>query len=150
MLFLLFLLPFASSSSSVPLTSKQHQESKKLTYIVNTVRQKAKKPPVSHSPILDRLAWEKSHAMHRTGNFEHYHPELPSVQDLMEKSQEPWKLAGENLALNYLGPHEAVKGWLESPTHRNNLLEDAFNVHGSCRVGPYYTQIFAHLNKKNA
>ena len=137
------LLPLALTLAIATTTTKEQQEeSKKLTQIVNTLRQRARVQPVAHSPILDKLAWEKSYAMNLTGQFDHYHPNLPSIKSLMDKCGTNWTVAGENLALQYWRPEDAVQGWFKSPTHKANLLEPRFNAHGSCRIGQYYTQLF--------
>ena len=146
LLFLLLLAPLPLIRADTPAirsTRAQSTESERLTGIINTARQRARLPPVAHSPALDNLACEKSHLMQATGNFEHYHPSLPSVKSLMDQSGRYWTVAGENLALNYLAPEEATQGWMQSRTHRENILEPKFNVHGSCRVGKYYTQLFS-------
>lgn len=54
--------------------------------------------------------------------------------------QEPWVFvsnagyqyikAGENLAYGFLTSNETVNGWMNSPTHRNNLLDGAFSEVG--------------------
>ena len=61
-----------------------------------------------------------------------------------------WRAIGENIAFNrgYEQPAEwAVETWLESPTHRSNLLNKSWNESAVgvsiARDGSYYfTQVF--------
>jgi uncharacterized protein YkwD len=40
------------------------------------------------------------------------------------------KRAGENLAWGYDGPRAALAGWLGSPSHRANVLDEGFTETG--------------------
>ena len=44
------------------------------------------------------------------------------------------RIYGENLAKNYGSPQEILTAWLNSPSHRNNLLNQKFK--GAC-IGMY-------------
>lgn len=68
-----------------------------------------------------------------------------------------WKnCAGENIAINYISPEEVVKAWMDSPMHKNNILNGNYNSVGiGCfKTNGYYywVQIFAgnKLSKNSA
>ena len=58
--------------------------------------------------------------------------------------------AGENIAFDYVDAIEAVHGWLNSPAHRDVLLNKDFTHIGTGAYGKHYTQDFirAQLEEK--
>jgi len=60
--------------------------------------------------------------------------------------------AGENIAMGYQSPKEVVRGWMNSPGHRENILSDYLHLGvgilkgGSGKYGPgdwfYWVQNF--------
>lgn len=62
-----------------------------------------------------------------------------------------WRATGENMAAGYRTPAEVVEGWMNSPGHRANILDEDFNQIGigyAYRYGPgyshYWIQIFTN------
>ena len=55
--------------------------------------------------------------------------------------------AGENIASNYVDAIEVVHGWLNSPAHRNVLLEKHFTNIGIGVYGKYYTQSLIEVSE---
>ena len=70
---------------------------------------------------------------------------------------EPWHRAaaagsarrtiGENIACGQRSPAEVVRGWMDSPGHRANILKPAFThigvgFAGGGPAGTYWTQLF--------
>ncbi|KFF05631.1 CAP domain-containing protein [Flavobacterium reichenbachii] len=59
------------------------------------------------------------------------------------------KKVGENVAYNYKTPADAVKGWLESPGHKENIEGDythfGLSVTADASGRKYYTNIFAKI-----
>ena len=55
-----------------------------------------------------------------------------------------YKSAGENIAKGYKTPDAVVKGWMNSPGHRANILSSSFTHIGVGYVenGNYWTQMF--------
>ncbi|HEV2980112.1 MAG TPA: CAP domain-containing protein [Solirubrobacteraceae bacterium] len=50
---------------------------------------------------------------------------------------------GENTALYITqGPREAVEAWMESPSHRANILEPDWRATGVAVLGTTYVQVF--------
>ena len=55
-----------------------------------------------------------------------------------------YSAAGENIAMGQRSPEEVVKGWMDSPGHRENILKPGF-THigiGYDKNGNYWTQQF--------
>lgn len=62
-----------------------------------------------------------------------------------------WRATGENMAAGYQTPAEVVEGWMNSPGHRANILDEDFNQIGigyAYRYGTgyshYWIQIFTN------
>jgi len=61
------------------------------------------------------------------------------------------KTVGENIAYNYNSPQAALKAWLNSPTHKENIEGDythfGISIREDAATGKkYYTNIFAKIN----
>lgn len=57
---------------------------------------------------------------------------------------------GENIAFNFKSPKSALDGWLNSPTHKINIIGDYTHFGIAIKVDPltgdiYYTNIFAKI-----
>lgn len=81
--------------------------------------------------------------------FEH-----SDTAELVEEQGYAWSALGENIAAGYATPEDVVEGWIGSPGHRANLLNESFEeigigyVHreddgGDAPYGHYWTQVFA-------
>ncbi|MCZ2258900.1 CAP domain-containing protein [Sporosarcina sp. G11-34] len=75
--------------------------------------------------------------------------ESNSLTDRLKEAMIEHRGAGENIALDYVDGIEAVHGWLNSPAHRNVLLDKNFTHVGIGAYGKYYTQDLVHFNKKD-
>jgi uncharacterized protein YkwD len=94
-----------------------------LVRAINVARTHRGLPALRVDPRLMRAARANSARMLRTGNFSH--------DDFMRRFRRfgvRGKLFGENLAwgTGVLGAAEAVRMWLDSPGHRENLLDRGF------------------------
>ncbi|MEO8515431.1 MAG: CAP domain-containing protein, partial [Flavobacterium sp.] len=74
--------------------------------------------------------------------------------DFVARSENIMKVLGakkvsENIAYNYDSPEAALKAWLNSPTHKENIEGDFTNFGISIRVDSngrkYYTNIFVKI-----
>ena len=63
----------------------------------------------------------------------------------MDKTGVFYKVAGENLAGN-ISPEKAVEAWINSPTHKENILEERFAYTGISVVeSPVYGRVFVQM-----
>jgi uncharacterized protein YkwD len=117
---------------------------------VNRVRSEYGLPPLQEAPTLGALASERSADMAARRYFSHTTPEGVDVFVLMEQRGIRYYAAGENLAWNTYGEEQAtafaLQGFLNSPPHRDNLLNPAFTQIGVgvARDGNkhYFTLVF--------
>jgi uncharacterized protein YkwD len=113
----------------------------------NAERKAAGLPAFKVSLAMMKLAREHSAHMARLKQLGH---DLPgsTFQDRVKASGYPYRRIGENVAEGYPTPKEAVKGWMESPGHKANILNGEFTVIGvgtaAAKDGTkYWTQVFA-------
>jgi len=90
--------------------------------LTNEVRQQYNLPIVQEDSLLDKAAQEKAQDMLENKYFDHFSPTGISPWYWIDKSGYDYYYAGENLAMNFLDSEEVINGWLNSPAHKENLL----------------------------
>lgn len=93
--------------------------------LTNVVRQSEGLPPLHPDPLLTQAAQNKANAMIVAGSWSHNTPNATSWQFLDEVGYH-YRVAGENLARNFDDPRQVIQGWLNSPSHKNNLLNQNY------------------------
>lgn len=119
--------------------------------LVNQQRQKQRLPGLAWDESAARIARAYSRRMAREGFFDHYDPEGNSIMERADRSGlKHWSRIGENLfvcdPMIRFEPF-AIRGWLRSPTHRQNMLDAGWTATGvgvaRSRDGQIYiTQVF--------
>lgn len=77
---------------------------------------------LKENPVLDAAAAEKLQDMINSNYFAHTSPAGVSPWFWIEKNKYSFDYAGENLALGFSTAKETVDAWINSPSHRENLL----------------------------
>ena len=90
--------------------------------LTNEVRRQYDLPIVQEDSLLDKAAQEKAQDMLENKYFDHFSPTGISPWYWIDKSGYDYYYAGENLAMNFLDSEEVIDGWLNSPSHKENLL----------------------------
>ena len=112
--------------------------------LTNAERQKAGLKPLQTDAKLMNSARQKSADMASKGYFSHTSPTYGSPFDQMKANGVTYKSAAENIAMGQRSAEEVVKGWMESPGHRQNILTPGY-THigiGYDKNGNYWTQQF--------
>jgi uncharacterized protein YkwD len=117
---------------------------------VNSVRGDEMRPPLRVDADLSRVAREYSCALLDRGTLSHTDAEGKDVASRVRAAGREYRLGGVNLAYNP-GANDtaltAMRGWMRSPGHRDNILRPDFTDTGVgvCRDGEtyYFTQIFS-------
>lgn len=78
--------------------------------------------PLSENPVLSSAALAKGQDMLAKGYWAHFAPDGTSPWDFFLRFGYKYKYAGENLARDFASPGGAVDAWMNSPTHRENIL----------------------------
>src|SRR5699024_2630135 len=75
---------------------------------------------------LSVVSKDKSKDMLNNQYFSHDSPTYGSPFDMMEQYGISYRTAGENIAKGQSSPQEVVDGWMNSPGHRENILNGDF------------------------
>jgi hypothetical protein len=98
----------------------------KLIELTNTERQKNNLPPVSENTDLDQAAALKAQNMFEENYWAHFAPSGKTPWDFITSSGYRFSFAGENLAKNFYSSEDVVSAWMDSPAHRDNLLNSKY------------------------
>lgn len=101
-------------------------DQKSLIELTNQERQKQGLSQVSENEALDKAAVLKAQNMFQENYWAHFAPSGKTPWDFILGTGYKFTFAGENLAKNFYSPDEVVKAWMNSPTHRDNLLNSKY------------------------
>jgi len=86
--------------------------------------------PLQRNSVLDEAATRKAEHMAQEGYFAHYSPEGVSPWYWFDTVDYTYAHAGENLAIHFTDSGEVVEAWMNSPTHRANIVNNNFTEIG--------------------
>jgi len=98
--------------------------------LVNQSRQENNLLPLQENETLKKVAQDKLEDMVKNHYFAHTSPTGINPWFWFSKENYDYKYAGENLAINFLEAGEQHKAWMESLTHRKNILNEKFQQIG--------------------
>jgi uncharacterized protein YkwD len=87
-------------------------------------------PPLKLNTELSKAAQKYAERMSREGWFDHVDSDGASPGERLGAAGYAWFTCGENIARGYGTAREVMRAWLESPSHRCNLLNPAFTEVG--------------------
>jgi uncharacterized protein YkwD len=76
--------------------------------------------------LLEQAAQLKADDMARRSYFAHLTPEGQDFSHFLKLVGYDYKYAGENLAFNFTESKDVAKAWMESPGHRQNILNNKY------------------------
>ncbi|TJX14390.1 hypothetical protein E9840_05950 [Tissierella creatinini] len=135
------------NKSRIIINPNEESTENEVLRLVNIERSKAGVQPLSLSKEVSEVALLKSKDMALFNYFDHTSPNYGSPFEMMKDMGISYRAAGENLAVGYDTPAAVVKGWMDSPGHRKNILNSQFNkmgigIHRGDRT--YWTQMFTN------
>ncbi|SHH60907.1 Uncharacterized conserved protein YkwD, contains CAP (CSP/antigen 5/PR1) domain [Sporobacter termitidis DSM 10068] len=113
--------------------------------LVNIEREKA---GVADLAAMDKLAdMADVRAQEASTDFRHVRPDGSRCFTIFGEYSLRYYAAGENLACGFKTPEEVVKAWMNSASHKQNLLDADFTYIGigyylSDSGTPYWSQLF--------
>lgn len=128
LIFILLQVSFSIISYTKPgvLGLNSNIDQKKLIELTNVERQGKGLSPFSENEALDKAAALKAQNMLQENYWAHFAPSGKTPWDFMLGSGYKFTFAGENLAKNFYKSEDVVKAWMDSPTHRDNLLNSKY------------------------
>lgn len=116
--------------------------------LVNKERGRNNLPPLVEDPHLSQIAIIKSQDFIERNYFDHFSPYFGNPWDLAALFDYDFLIFGENIAKHFNSPSDVVSAWMESPTHRENILRPQYSTIGvginqSSDGTIYWVQMFA-------
>ncbi len=96
--------------------------------------------PLLKNDQLQQSSFEKGVEMASLGYFAHASPDGSTPWKFFKSAQYSFIYAGENLALNFSTSKQVHEGWLNSPKHRDNIVDQKFREIGISVVPSLYQQ----------
>jgi len=110
--------------------------------ITNVLRDFYGRGALESSEEIREVAFLHSEDMVKNNYFSHESYSGESLADRLSTSGISFKVAGENIASNYIDSLATVVGWINSQGHRDSLLNNEFTHIGVGVYDTHYTQNF--------
>lgn len=120
----MFLFSFCGSASASLITAE------KVVDLANQERASQNLPALAVNDLLVKAAEDKVEDMLKNNYFKHTSPAGLTPWHWLAKNGYDYKYAGENLAMNFLSAENQNKAWMESQTHRANILNARYREIG--------------------
>lgn len=102
-------------------------------------------PPVKEiqwCTLVEQAAQLHSNDMDQNDFFSHEGSDDSSAGDRLHRVGYNWHTYGENIAKGYPTEQHVIEGWLKSPGHCKNIMDNDFTKMGIATKGSYWTQVF--------
>lgn len=86
--------------------------------------------PLRHNEVLARAAQMKADHMAANGYFAHVSPDGTTPWYWIDQAGYQFITAGENLAVHFTDSYRVEEAWMNSPLHRNNILNENYKEIG--------------------
>ncbi|MBP1999624.1 putative YkwD family protein [Paenibacillus shirakamiensis] len=126
-----------STSLAAQYAKIQADYAAKVVVLVNKERANAGLKPLNVHDRLTKLAKDKAIDLYTKNYFDHTSPTYGSPFEMMDAYNITYRYAGENIAKGQRSPEEVVKAWMNSPGHRQNILNSHYTLIG---VGYYNSE----------
>lgn len=119
----------------------------RITELVNQHRAAAGLNPVTYSAELSMPAQTRAFEIEKS--FSHTRPDGRYFSTALKDYGISYRFCGENIAWGQKSPEEVVTAWMNSPSHRANILHKSFTKLGvgyqqNARGVNYFTQLFTN------
>lgn len=101
-----------------------------LAQVTNEKRIENKVGELTVNPLLQEAARLKAQDMIENEYFAHVSPQGKQPWHWMNLAGYKYKYAGENLAIDFYDTKEVAEAWMNSPTHRRNILNNNYSEIG--------------------
>ena len=135
-----------SASCKVTVITKQQEYINEVVRLVNVERTKRGLSKLTATTALTNAANKRATEMHT--KFSHTRPNGKAWSTVLKDYKISYSTSGENIAAGYATPAAVVKGWMESPGHKSNILNKNYKKIGvgyasyKDGYGSYWTQLF--------
>jgi len=102
-----------------------------LTELTNEERTNASLNALKENDLLDKAATMKATDMATKGYFAHVSPEGKKPWNWLQAVEYKYQYAGENLAVNFKDSEDVTVAWMNSPTHKANIIKAEYTEIGT-------------------
>lgn len=124
---LFFITPIKSDSLSILDIAIDSQS---LTSLTNQIREVKQLNPLITNDKLLRAANAKADYLIKNNYFSHNSPTGKQFSEWIEEAGYKYQIIGENLAVGYDTNKDVMKAWMDSSSHRNNILNKKYREIG--------------------
>ncbi len=120
--------------------------------LTNAERKKAELKPLAANPQLMAVARAHAANMAKQDKLEHTLDGKEPAERVKDAGYK-YSATGENIAWNAITPKEVMKGWMDSPPHKENILRPEYTEIGVAvaknnKGERYWVQVFGTPRKK--
>jgi hypothetical protein len=108
-----------------------------LQNLANQVRQSSGLQPLAENYKLEQAAQLKAHNMVINNYFAHTSPQGITPWYWFLQAGYDYKYAGENLAIGFFESEEVFQAWMDSPSHKANILNPNYKEIGTAVMSGY-------------
>lgn len=112
--------------------------SSNIVTLVNSTRQSSGLNTLNTNSKLESAAFAKANDMLAKGYFAHVSPDGKQPWDFISTTGYNYVYAGENLAIGYNNNQEVMTAWMNSSSHRENILNPNYQEIGMATVNGKY------------
>jgi uncharacterized protein YkwD len=125
---------------------------KLLLDMVNDVRSKGCKcgntyyppvPPVKWNEKLEKAAQNHSNSRYSNASFSHVEKNGSTVGTRVTAVKYDWVTCAENIGMRYKTERAVIQGWMNSPAHCKNMMNELYKEIGIAIKGSYWTMVLA-------
>lgn len=124
------LLSVSFYSGPTFVTENIESMTKNIVSLTNVERTQNELPQLKEDKVLDMVAQAKLNDMLANNYWDHISPTGTKPWDFFKKNGYSYVYAGENLAKGYIDSGSTVKAWMNSPTHKDNILSSRYTEIG--------------------
>lgn len=122
--------------------TEEEQETLKL---INEYRKQNNLEELKPISKLQEVSQIKARDLVEHNYFSHTSERLGTPFEMLKANGVDYTVAGENLAGN-INPERAVKAWIDSPSHKANILDKEFEYTGISVIdSPIYGKVFVQI-----
>ncbi len=101
-----------------------------LTTLTNEERAQNNAEPLIENDLLTKAAKLKAEDMASRGYFAHNSPDGKTPWYWLDQVGYKYSMAGENLAVNFFESRDVAEAWMDSPSHRANIVKKNYKEIG--------------------
>ena len=96
----------------------------------NARRQQSGLAPLKLNPVLSQSATAKAENMFAENYWSHNSPSGKTPWDFFKAAKYQYSVAGENLAKDFYDTDSMMRAWMNSPTHKANIINNKYQEIG--------------------